>query len=89
MFEVTLPVPAGRRLDFAFQLDQADRFDVADQKTHTLTPTHDSTVTIVPSLSRAAGSSLKTVLETGVLALVALGLFAGLSALVARQASRA
>ncbi len=89
MFEVTLPAPAGRRLDFAFQLDRADRFDVGDQRTHTLTSTRDSTVTIVPSLSLAAGSSLNTVLKTGVLALVALGLFAGLSALVARQASRA
>ena len=88
MFEVTLPVPAGRRLEFTFELYQADR-RVADRKTHRLTPTDDASVTIEPSLSLAAGSSLETVLKTGLLALVALGLFAGLSALVARKASRA
>ncbi len=88
MFEVTLPVPAGRRLDFTFEPYQADR-RVADRKTHRLTPTHDSSVTIEPSLSLAAGSTFETVLKTGFLALVALGLFAGLSALVARKVSRA
>jgi hypothetical protein len=84
MFESTLPVPAGRRLDFAFQLDRADQYDVSDRQRYTLSADRDSTVTIRPSLTRVTGSSLSSVLRTGALALFGCAVLAGLSALAGR-----
>ena len=83
MFETTLPVPAGRRLDFSFQLDRADRFEVSDDNhgtNYSLPALRDSTVTIEPQLNKAAGSTVRTLLLTGIPALLVLGLAAALSA---------
>jgi hypothetical protein len=92
MFETTLVVPAGHHLDFSFQLDRADRFDVSDDNHGTnygLTATGDSTVTVTPNLTRVTGSSLSTVFITGAVALLALGVLAIFSALAGKLVSRA
>jgi hypothetical protein len=87
MFETTLPVPAGRRLDFSFQLDRADRVEVSDDnkgRNYSLPTSRDSIVTMVPRLTRVAGARLSTVFLTGIPAVVVLGLAAGFSSVAGR-----
>lgn len=83
MFETTLPVPSGRRLDFSFQLDRADRVEVSDDnngRNYRTAVTHDTTVTIGPSLDQVEGGRTRTVFLTGISSLFVLGLGAALAA---------
>jgi hypothetical protein len=87
MFETTLPVPAGRRLDFSFQLDRADRVEVSDDnhgKNYSLPSNRDSTVIMAPRLNRVTGARPSTVFLTGIPAMVVLGLAAGFSSVAGR-----
>ena len=80
MFETTLSVPAGRRLDFSFQLDRADRVEVSDDnegRNYNLMITRHSTITLAPRLDRVTDSRLGTVFITGIPALLVLGLSGG------------
>lgn len=84
-FTAALPVPAGRRLDFAFQLDRGDRFDVNDNnygRNYGFTAVRDSSITVESRLTIAAGSGLLTVLWIGMVSLLGLAGLAGLSALI-------
>jgi hypothetical protein len=83
MFETTLPVPSGRRLDFSFQLDRADRVEVSDDnngRNYRTAVTHDTTVTIGPTLDQVEGGRTRTVFLTGISSLFVLGLGAALAA---------
>jgi hypothetical protein len=88
MFTVTLPVPMGRHLDFAFQVDRADRVGVRDNnhgKDYRLPAAAESTVVIAPRLTTAAGSRLTTVWYTGIPALLLAATFGAFSMAVGRR----
>ena len=92
MFNVTLPVPVGRRLDFAFQVDRADRFEISDDnhgRNFHLVAVGDSAMTIAPGLNRVTASRLGTVLMDGIRALVIVGMLAVLSSLAGKVVTRA
>jgi hypothetical protein len=82
MFTATLPVPVGHRLNFAFQLDRADRAGVGDNnfgQNYAVIAGADSTPLIKPRLTVAAGSRLTTVWYTGIPALLLVAALAVLS----------
>jgi hypothetical protein len=81
-FTVTLPVPVGRRLDFRFLVDRADRTGVADNNNsanYGVMAVRDSTIRVTPALTLAQRSGLGTVIWTGG-PLLALLLIAGAAA---------
>jgi hypothetical protein len=91
IFTATLPVPKGRRLDFAFQVDRADRVGINDNnggQNYRLRAVADSTVEIRPRLTIAAGSRLTTVWYTGIPALLLVAALGGLTAGIDRRARR-
>jgi hypothetical protein len=91
MYQTTLPVPAGRVLNFSFQLDRADRIEISDDnggRNYSMTTKRDSTVTLEPRLNRVTGGSVRSVLMTGVPVLLLLGLGATLSSAAGTLLSR-
>ena len=87
LFTVTLRIPKGRRLDFAFQVDRADRVGASDNnrgRNYGVITRNDSTIAISPRLGLVARSRLATVFYTGAPALFLLMVLSAISARLGR-----